>query len=111
MAATIANGAYVATDRRGDKNTKLVRIVADKSGIVQAADSAAGWQLAEYPETGYTVFVRLTADRTMARNWSYTLVNSVELADVDTVVVSGVIMAGVGSARPMGMVRSDNVEA
>ena len=99
----------MATDRRGDKNTKLVRIVTDKSGIVQAADTAAGWQLAEFPETGYTVFVRLTPLPHMARNWSYTHVNSVEIADVDTVVVSGVIMAGVGSARPMGMVRSDNV--
>jgi len=101
-------GRLVASDRRGDRNTKLMIVVDDRSGIVQEADKAAGFQLAETRGTFPTlVFFQVPeADLFTVRNWGGTVARTVKFWEVDTVVVDGVIMAGVGAPLPDGMVRA-----
>lgn len=102
---------FVSTDRRGDVNSGTVQVVADVHGVVQAADAEAGWMMAEFRGTGFRVFVRPTGEFGTARNWSGRRVAFVEVRDVDTVVVDGAVMAGVGEFRSTGMVAAEAVTA
>jgi hypothetical protein len=102
--------ALILTDRRGDTNTTMVTLVADREGIVTEVDRAAGSQLAEF-RTGFRVFIKVTEGRRFHRGWKKAM-REVEFFSVETVVSEeGAIMAGVGKSRGLGMTREENVVA
>lgn len=112
---TMPIGILIADNRRGDSTSRLMRTVTDGAGIVPDSVIADGWQLAEYPGTGYRKYVRIDYGQgtRQVRNWSYTPAYSVEIRDVDTVVEfydGGFrLMAGLGKPSGYGLVRQDEM--
>ena len=103
---TIPTGNLV-TSTTNPQCLRDLRIVEDTAGVIQAADKEAGFQFAEFSATHARRFVKCTSEVRTVRSWGGAPARVVRFFAVETVVIDGVVMAGVGEFTGFGLTRDD----